>query len=112
MPTPKVTIHKVYSKESHTKKPEHYYSPAYSTGDLNRKEKTLDVTIHLTPELRNKPQVRKALIRHETREAYLIASGKPISKAHRIARRQDPDYSKHGGSWWDKLDHKDKFQNI
>lgn len=112
MPNPKVTAKITYSKQSHTKKSQRHYSPAYSTGNLNQKEKTLDITIHLTPELRNKPQVRKALIRHEKREAHLIVSGKTISQAHKQARRLDPQYSKHGGSWWDKLGHKNKFQAI
>lgn len=92
MPNPKVTAKITYSKQSHTQKPQHHYSPAYSTGNINRKEKALDITIHLTPELRNRPKIRKAIIRHEMREAKLIASGKPISQAHKQASRQDPKY--------------------
>jgi hypothetical protein len=113
MPMPEkreVNIKKVYSKQSHTQKSEHHYSPAYSTGTFNKK--SFDVTIHLTPEVRNRPQIRKALIRHETREAYLIAAGKPKSQAHRQARRLDPQYTKRGGSWWDRLGHKGEFQNV
>jgi|SRR5208282_5508354 len=106
----KITIKTVYSKQSHTKKPKHSYSPAYSTATINQKEKTANVTIHLTPELRNKPQIRKALLRHETREAHLIAQGKPVSQAHRLARRQDPQYSKQGEGWWAKLGHKGEFK--
>ena len=97
-----VHIRKVYSKESHIKKPEHGYAPVYSIGDY--RDHRLDVTVHMTPELRSRPTVRKALLRHEIRESKVLAKGKStasqkerkksVKVAHRQVRRKDPEYFK------------------
>jgi len=107
MPNTKVVVKKVYSKESHTKKPEHGYAPVYSYG--KREGNEFRVTIHMTPELKKHPKIRNDHIRHEIREAKLLAKGVSVAKAHKQVRRQDPDYFKHGGAAWDKLGHKNKF---
>jgi len=96
----KVSIKKVYSKESHIKKSEHGYAPIYSVGYYNKK--SFNVTIHMTPELRNHPTERKALLRHEQREAAILAKRKATKmstvkdsdSAHRTARSKDPKWLK------------------
>ena len=102
MVKPTVTVKKVvYQKTSLHDNQRRKYAPAYSVGELDTKNKHLDITIHLTPEARNRPEVRKALIRHETREGHYIASGKPVSKAHNLAVRKDPKYGQ--DDWWSHL---------
>jgi hypothetical protein len=96
MKNPRVTIRKVYSKQSHTQKPEHHYAPVYSIG--SHRKNSFDVVVHMTPELRNRPAVRKAFLRHETREAKLLAEGKSVHQAHMRVRRQDPKYLKKSSS--------------
>ena len=83
---------KVYSKESHTKKRSHQYAPVYSHGEYTKKG--FQVTVHMTPELRHHPQERKVLLRHEKREASILAeqgaSHHSVARSHRQAARHDP----------------------
>jgi hypothetical protein len=105
MVKPTVNVRKVvYQKESLVHNKRRYCAPAYSVGVLNEKTKHLDMTIHLTPEARNRPAVRKALVRHETREGYAIAGGKSVSKAHQATVKKDP--LRYQDGWWQHLGHK------
>jgi hypothetical protein len=85
-----VRIKKVYDKASHYRKGN--YAPVESKGTLTKDR--LDVTIHMTPELKHKPTERKVLLRHEVREAHLIAQGKSVKVAHRKAVAKDPEWLK------------------
>ena len=88
----KLTMKTVYSKRSHAVTGKGQHSPAYSTGTYNKK--TFSVVVHLTPELRRKPRVRKSLIAHERREATELAEGKSVHYSHRKAASKDPKYFK------------------
>jgi hypothetical protein len=95
----KVVFHKVYDKTSHTKDSKHGYPPVRSVGTYQRNG-ILDVTVHMTPELRNHPTERRILLAHEKREAKLLAKEKPngghysVDYAHRQAASKDPDWLK------------------
>jgi hypothetical protein len=92
MPKPKVIIKKVYSKESHTKKPEHYFAPVYSVGTYGKD--SFKVVVHMTPELKRHPTERKVLLKHEEREAKLLAEGKSKHYAHSQAAKKEPVWLK------------------
>ncbi len=102
MVKPTVTVKKVvYQKNSLKNNERRMFAPAYSEGTLNKKDKHLDLTIHLTPEAKNKPSVKNALIRHELHEGHYIASGMPVTKAHKMAVKKDPKYGQ--DNWWSHL---------
>jgi hypothetical protein len=107
-----VKIKKVYDKTSHFRKGN--YAPVISIGYIDEKKQSIDVTVHMTPELRKHPTERAVLLRHETREAKLLAEGKSVHYAHRQAASKDPQYLKgEQGLYniWDRLGHKKpKFQ--
>jgi hypothetical protein len=104
MVKPTVHVEKiVYQKQSLVDNKRRKNAPAYSTGTVNYDKKHIDMTIHLTPECRNRPEVRNALIRHEKREGRYIAAGKPINKAHNLACKKDPKYGQE--DWWSHLGH-------
>ena len=95
----KVNIHKVYSKRSHTQDQKRGYPPVWSMGEYNKR--SFDVTVHMTPELRRHPIERKVLLRHEAREAKILAQQPPHSckakqtdYSHRKAAQHDPQWLK------------------
>jgi hypothetical protein len=100
---PQVHTKKVYSKESHSKKTEHGLAPVYSIGIRTRN--AFEVVTHMTPELRSHSQERKALLRHEQREAKLLAQGKSVQAAHREAASKDPEWLKNASykTVWKRL---------
>jgi hypothetical protein len=97
----------VYDKTSHFRKGN--YAPVKSVGVVRNKDnKLVSVVIHMTPELRKHPSERKALLRHESREAKLIAQGKSVHYAHRQAANKDPQYIKGEKGYaniWERLGH-------
>ncbi|MFA5365452.1 MAG: hypothetical protein WC325_09770 [Candidatus Bathyarchaeia archaeon] len=111
-----VQIKKVYDKTSHTKDAKHGYPPVRSVGTYTNED--FNVTIHMTPELRNHPVERKALLRHEVREAKILAKQEPKNGtienseySHREARKLDPSWMKGKqcfSNTWDRLGYKIK----
>lgn len=107
MPNPKVTIRKVYDKTSHYRKGN--YAPVVSTGIVDHQKHSIVVTTHMTPELRNHPTERKVLLRHEEREAHLLAQGKSVHYSHRQTAARDPKWLKGEKGYtnvWERLGHK------
>lgn len=99
---------KVYSKQSHTRKPKHGYAPVYSHGEWTKEG--FHVTVHMTPELRRHPQERNVLLRHEKREASILAeqdaSHHSVARSHIQAARHDPAWLRGRKGFlntWDRL---------
>lgn len=88
--TRKVHLQKAYSERSHANRKD--LAPVYSIGVHTRD--SFEVVTKMTPELRNHPEERKALLRHERREANLLAQGKSERTAHREAASKDPQWLK------------------
>jgi len=80
----------VYDRTSHTKDARRGFPPVYSEGIYNKK--SFDFTVHMTPELRGHPHERNAMLRHEKREANLLAQDYSKDYAHRQAKAKDPEY--------------------
>jgi len=100
----KVVLKKKYDKVSHTKDKKRGFAPVYSVGVF--KKKTFAVTIHMTPELKKHPKERRTLLRHEKREANLLAKGNSVNYSHRKAKAKDPKYLKGKNAtknMWEKL---------
>jgi len=102
-----VTIKKIYDKVSHFKK--HDYAPVHSQGIY--KDGVFAVTVRMTPELRSHSTERNVLLKHEKREAKILATGKSVDYAHRVAASKDPEWLKGEKGYsnvWKRLGHKEK----
>ena len=101
---------KVYDKTSHFRKGN--YAPVVSTGVINKQKQSIDVTVRMTLELRNHPTERKVLLKHEEREARLLAEGKSVHYAHRQAASKEPEWLKGDKGYtnvWERLGHKKRW---
>jgi hypothetical protein len=99
----KINIKKVYDKTA-PKCSSGSKVPVKSIGTYNKN--SFDVVVHMTPELRKHPTERKVLLRHEEREAKLLAEGKSVHYAHRQAASKDPNWLKGEQGYyniWDRL---------
>lgn len=113
---PTVHMKKVYDKASHFRKGN--YAPVISKGVYSKD--SLNVTVHMTPELRSHPVERRALLRHEKEEANILARKRQIGKvkqtdySHRHAASHDPEWlngEKGYTNVWERLGHKNpKFE--
>lgn len=100
-----IHLTKVYDKTSHFRKGN--YAPVTSTGTLSKN--SFDVTVHMTPELRDHLAERRDLLNHETREAKLLAEGYSVHYAHRQVASRDPEYFRGEQGYvnlWERLGHK------
>lgn len=80
-----------------------------SKGEIDTKKRAIKVTTHLTPELRKHHKERTILMSHEKREAKLLAQGKTVHYAHRVAASKDPEWLKGDKGYrniWARLGHK------